>query len=164
VNLSDFHPEIALLLRSLDHAYERKAWHGPNLRGSVRGVTAEQASWRPRPDRHCIADNVVHCAYWKYAVRRRLRAEKRGSFDLKGSNWFRLPEPLPEATWRDYLVLLDKEHRLLYEAVAELPEDRLHEKAAGSKLSNMTLIHGIAYHDVYHAGQIQLLKRLQLPG
>ena len=76
-----------LFLRMLDDAYQRKAWHGPNLRGSLRGVTADQALWRPAPGRHSIGELAVHCAYWKYAVRRRLTGLKRGTFPRKGSNW-----------------------------------------------------------------------------
>lgn len=156
------HPEIALLLRILDQAYEKKAWHGPNLRGSIRGLTAPQAAWRPRPDRHSIAEIVAHAAYWKYAVRRRLRGDKRGSFPLKGSNWFPLPVPLSEQVWREYVALLETEHRALRLAVAELRPAKLHYTPAGSQISNATLIYGIASHDLYHTGQIQLLKRLQV--
>jgi hypothetical protein len=153
--------EMRLLLDLLDESYERKAWHGPNLKGSIRGISARDAAWRPRPDRHSIADNVVHAAYWKYAVRRRLRAEKRGSFVLKGSNWFVLPTPLSESTWKEFIIVLDNEHRTLREAIASFPADRLYEFPKGGKVRYVTLIHGIAMHDVYHAGQIQLLKRLQ---
>src|SRR5262249_48741890 len=69
-----------LLLRILDEAYERKAWHGTNLRGSLRGVSSDTAAWRPARGRHNIREIAVHCAYWKYTVRRRLTGEKRGSF------------------------------------------------------------------------------------
>src|SRR6516162_1988227 len=80
-------PEINILEHLLDESYEKKAWHGPNLKGSIRGLTALQAAWRPSPRRHSIAEQVIHAAYWKYAVRRRLRGDLRGSFPLKGSNW-----------------------------------------------------------------------------
>jgi uncharacterized damage-inducible protein DinB len=154
-------PEIELLLDLLDQAYDKKAWHGPNLKGSIRGLSAEQARWRPRPGRRSIAEIAVHAAYWKYAARRRLRGDKRGSFPLKGSNWFPIPADLPEAEWREHVRLLESEHRALRAAVEELPVEQLHHKPAGSKVSNATLILGIAAHDIYHAGQIQLLKRLQ---
>ena len=78
--------EIHLLLRMLDEAYSVKTWHGPNLKGSLRGLTAVTAAWRPGPKRHNIWEVAVHAAYWKYVVRRRLLGEKRGSFELKGSN------------------------------------------------------------------------------
>src|SRR5262245_66231960 len=63
--------EIALLLHLVDEAYGKKAWHGPNLRGAIRRISAAVASWRPQLNRRSIADIVVHAAYWKYAVRRR---------------------------------------------------------------------------------------------
>lgn len=154
--------EIAILLQAIDEGYERKAWHGPNLKGSIRGISAETADWRPRTDRHSIAENVVHAAYWKYAVRRRLTGEKRGSFAIKGSNWFALPSPLSESNWREYVALLDAEHRKLRTTVASFPAERLQLVAPNGKVRFIYLILGIAMHDVYHAGQIQLLKRLQL--
>ena len=154
--------EIALLLLILDESYEQKAWHGPNLKGSIRGLSSLEAAWRPRPDRHSIADIVVHAAYWKYAVRRRLRGDKRGSFALKGSNWFALPAPVTDSSWKQFQRLLDAEHRALRETVASFLADQLHRFPKGGKVSFITQVYGIALHDVYHAGQIQLLKRLQL--
>jgi hypothetical protein len=154
-------PEIDRLLQVLDESYDKKAWHGPNLKGSIRRLSAQEAAWRSRPDRHSIADYVVHAAYWKYAVRRRLNGDKRGSFALKGSNWFNLPSPLSERNWREFVTLLDQEHRALRDSVATFPAERLNALPPGGKVRFVSLIHGVAMHDVYHAGQIQLLKRLQ---
>ena len=153
-------PEIQLLLSILDEAYEKQAWHGPNLRGSLRGVSAEQAAWRPGIKRHNIWEIAVHAAYWKYAVRRRLSGEKRGSFPLKGSNWFQKPESVSDKAWQGDLRLLAEQHRQLREVISGIDPGRLFEKAQGSKITNARTIYGIAAHDVYHAGQIQLLKRL----
>ncbi len=153
-------PEIARLLPLLDEAFHKKSWHGTNLRGAVRGMSAKTAGWRLAGEPHSIADLVVHCAYWKYAVRRRLRGDPRGSFPLKGSNWFKLPEPLGEAAWRGYVALLDSEHRALRDAVAELPARQIEATPKGRQIGNLMLIHGIALHDIYHTGQIQMLKAL----
>src|SRR5262249_53536500 len=150
-----------LLLQLLDHAYDKKAWHGPNLRGAVRRLSAAEAAWRPHPQRHSIAEIVVHAAYWKYTVRRRLRGDKRGSFPLKGSNWFPLREPLSEEAWRGYLDLLEGEHQALRAAVAAMPPGQLRRVPAKSAFPFAALIQGVAAHDVYHTGQIQLLKGLQ---
>src|SRR5262249_48169756 len=114
-----------LLLRLLDEAYNRKAWHGPNLRGAGRRVSAAHASWRPADGRRNIAEITVHAAYWKYAVRRRMRGDKRGSFSLKGSNWFALANPLSEDAWREYVRLLDSEHTALRAAVEALSDRQL---------------------------------------
>jgi hypothetical protein len=158
------HPEIVLLLSVLDEAYDKKAWHGPNLKSTIRRLDVQQAAWRPNPDRHCIAEFVLHAAYWKYAVRRRLRGDTRGSFPLKGSNWFPVTARLTQDNWQQYRELLETEHRLLREAVAQFPANRLQQIPAGSKVTFSALIFGVAHHDVYHAGQIQLLKRLQEKG
>jgi uncharacterized damage-inducible protein DinB len=152
--------ERILLLNLIDEAYEKKTWHGPNLKGSLRGVTAEEAAWRPAAVRHNIWEIAVHAAYWKYTVRRRLLGEKRGSFPLKGSNWFTLPLQATAAAWKEHLQLLDDMHRSMREAIATLPASRLNDRTPNSKNTNLAVISGIAYHDVYHAGQIQLLKRL----
>ena len=157
-------PEIRLLLRIIDEGYERKAWHGPNLRGSLRGVGPRLAAWRPQAGRHNIWEIAVHAAYWKYAVRRRLLGEKRGSFPLEGSNWFARPQALTVWAWSADRALLQEMHRKLRAAVAALDPKDLDRSPSGSKVSNLSLISGIAAHDVYHAGQVQLLKRLASSG
>lgn len=152
---------LALLLGLIDEAFERKAWHGTNLRGSLRGVDAKTAAWRPGPRRHNIWELTVHAAYWKYAVRRRLTGEKRGSFALQGSNWFTRPAGRASAAaWRDDVALLVEEHRKLRSAITRLRHADLSTISKGGRGANLTLIRGIAAHDLYHAGQIQLLKRL----
>lgn len=153
-------PEIGLLLRMVDEAYEKKAWHGPNLRGSVRGLDVQEAAWRPAPPRHNIWEIVVHAAYWKYIVLRRLLRGRKGSFPLTGSNWFVRPLAMTSHAWRADLTVLEDMHRKMRAAIAELTPKDLHAIPSGSKVSNGSLISGIAAHDVYHAGQIQLLKRL----
>ena len=153
--------EIQMLLGLLDEAYDEKAWHGPNLRGSLRRVSAHEAARRPGPGRHNVWELAVHAAYWKYAVRRRLAGEKRGSFPLAGSNWFARPEgAASEALWKKDLALLEAEHRALRQVVETLSPRVLHRKAPGSRFTTVALVRGAAAHDLYHAGQIQLLKRL----
>jgi hypothetical protein len=156
--------EIALLLEILDQAYATKAWHGTNFRGSLRNVTAAQAAWRPSSRRHNIWEITVHAAYWKYSVRRRLLGEKRGSFPVKGSNWFQRPMETGRDAWRADLALLDEMHRSMREAIAGLHQRELEKHVAGSMFPNRTWIYGIASHDLYHAGQVQLIKRLMPPG
>jgi DinB family protein len=103
---------------------------------------------------------AVHAAYWKYAVRRRITGEKRGSFALKGSNFFPRPLETTAAAWKSDLVLLETTHRSLREVIAGLSDRDLARVPAGSTASVLGMVNGIAAHDLYHAGQIQLLKRL----
>lgn len=158
----------ALLLAALDEAFDRRSWHGANLRGSIRGLTAAQAARRPGARRHNIWEIVVHAAYWKYAVRRRLVGGKRGAFALAGSNWWTRPVATDgrgprgrEAAWRRDVTRLAAEHRALRVAVAAFPPARWLRRAPGSPYTYASLVRGVAAHDIYHAGQIQLLKRLR---
>lgn len=152
--------EIKLLLHLIDEGYERKTWHGPNLKGSLRGLSPDEAAWRPAGNRHNIWEIAVHAAYWKYTVRRRLLGEKRGSFPLKGSNWFRLPAEKTEEAWKEHLRMLDDVHRSMREAIAAFSPAKLYSTTPNSRVPNIAVMYGIANHDIYHAGQIQLLKRL----
>lgn len=150
--------EIAFLLDLLDEAFDKKSWHGPNLRGSIRGVAAREADWRPAPKGHNIWEYTLHAAYWKYVVRRRITGEKRGSFVLSGSNFFERPKELSETAWKSDVGILVAQHQDLRRAVVELkPEMREDRKRWRSLLH---LIRGAAAHDLYHAGQIRLLRRL----
>lgn len=151
-------PATRVLLALIDQAYDRRSWHGTNLRGSLRGVSAAQAAWRPGARRHNIWEIAVHAAYWKYAVWRRITDAKRGSFELKGSNWFEKAGSDP--VWRADLALLERTHRQLRAAVAGLSARALARKDRRSPFTVADLVAGAAAHDLYHAGQIQLLKRL----
>jgi hypothetical protein len=144
-----------LVLALLDEAYEKKTWHGPNLKQSIKGVTAKQAAWRPGPDRHNIWEVTLHAAYWKYALRRRIEGGKRGSFVLKGSNFFTRPEKgkLHEAAWSADKELLEREHRALRGAVAKVLR-------SGRGVKLVRQLYGVAFHDIYHAGQIRILRRM----
>ena len=153
-------PTLSPLLTILDQAYDHRSWHGTNLRGSIRGLSLKQAAWRPAQGRHNIWELVVHSAYWKYAARRRLAGEARHSFPLKGSNWFERPVETTQRDWASDLALLDDMHRSLRAAIANLPPATLHRRNGSGKDTNFSLIAGVAAHDLYHAGQIQLLKRL----
>jgi len=151
---------IKLLLELLDRSYDRVAWHGSIAKSSIRGLKPNQSLWRPGPKRHNIWEIVLHMAYWKYAVRRRLTQGPKSSFPRKGSDWIKLP-PQPDAkAWKRDVALLHEQHKLLREAIKNFPPSQLDKIAPNSKLPNMMVIYGIAQHDVYHTGQIQLLKKL----
>ena len=148
----------AHLLAILDRAYDVSSWHGPNLKRSLRGVSPAAAFFRPGPKRHSIYDLVLHAAYWKYMVRRRLTGEKRRPFALQGSNFFPAPQRYTAKEVAAAKLLLEREHRDLRAVVEELPEAAF-ESRLGRRTAEATIA-GVAAHDLYHAGQIQLLKKL----
>ncbi|MEO7158003.1 MAG: DinB family protein [Vicinamibacterales bacterium] len=149
-----------LLVASLDAAYDKRSWHGTNLRGSLRGVTHEQAAWRVAEGRHNIWELTIHAAYWKYDIRRRLLGNMSLPFALEGTNFWSRPLEGTPGEWRADLALLHREHKALREAVGSFPAKRWMRKAPGKPFLFEGLVRGIAAHDLYHAGQIQLLKKL----
>lgn len=144
------------LVRMLDQAYNRKSWHGTNLRGAIRGLSAREAAWRPAAGRHSIHELVLHTAYWKYAVLNRLVGGARGSFPRKGSNWF--VRPAESQAWADDVALLDRMHRDLRACAVALAPAVLDRPLPRSTMTPFALLSGVAAHDLYHAGQIQLIK------
>lgn len=148
---------LDVLLANLDGAYAKNGWHGTTLRGALRGLRGEEVAWRPGKGRHNIWELTAHAAYWKSVARRRLRGGKRGASPLAGSDWIAAPARIDAAAWQELVRVLDEEHRLLREVVASLTDAELREP------KTQRLVYGIAAHDIYHTGQIQLVKRLR-PG
>jgi hypothetical protein len=129
--------------------------------GALRGVGAEQARWKPAPRRKSIWILTLHIAYWNYAVRRLLDGSGRGAFPRRPANWPELPEQLDERSWAADLALLREEHDRLVAAARKVSPSLLTRRPPTSRRWTYgELLMGIAMHDAYHTGQIQLLKRL----
>jgi hypothetical protein len=153
------------VLALIEEGFQKAAWHGPNLRSALRGVSAEEAAWRPGKNRHNIWELTVHAAYWKYEVAKRLTGSKERRFPEEGRNWFardakKLNKAEAEESWARDLALLSRMHKELRAAIEELKESEMNGRCRGSRQTVMQNGVGIAMHDVYHAGQIQLLRRL----
>lgn len=144
----------------LDEAFNKAAWHGPNLLGSLRGLTLSALLHRPRKESHNIWELAVHCAYWKYAVRNHLEAGRRNTFPHEGSNFFRRDKGLLLSDWKKDVAMLKRQHAALRTIVMALDPRTYGRRALNSKHTVRRTVLGIAAHDLYHAGQISLLKRL----
>ncbi|HKI94993.1 MAG TPA: DinB family protein [Gemmatimonadales bacterium] len=148
------------MMRTLDQAFTGRAWHGPTLMGTLRGMTVRQALWRPAPGRNTVWQLVLHTAYWKDRVRARLAGERGSRFPRGPANFPAVPEPADQRALAGDLELLQECHRRLREVVAALPARRLDTRVGRSRWTHRETIIGIASHDLYHAGQIQLIRRL----
>ena len=146
----------------LDRSFTGPGWHGPSVHEALAGVTAEQAAARPIASAHTIWEMVLHVASWKRIVRLRLAGESPRVEDSDARDW----PPVAgagEAAWRAALAALEAAHRELIEAVARLADDRLDDLLEQQPVAGHSTIyvqlHGLALHDVYHAGQIMILQR-----
>jgi len=158
----DAAPSRPLLLRALQEMYQGPAWHGPSLRWALRGVRAAEATWRPAPNRNAIWDVVLHTAYARHRILLRLDVTPTTAFPraLRSGWWPRLPDELSDDAWRADLALLEDYQQRLLAAVSAASPTRLATRRRGKPWTLANEVLGIAQHDAYHAGQIQLVKRL----
>ncbi|HKW34506.1 MAG TPA: DinB family protein [Candidatus Acidoferrum sp.] len=148
----------SFLPRILDEGYGPEAWHGPDLKATLADVSEEVAFWRPAPGRHNIAEVALHHAYCVRSVRGQLSGSPPEPFALEGEDWFELPGP-GRLTWPRIQSVVETEQNKLAAVVAEVAAGRAQSKLSDSECFNLVL--GITCHAIYHAGQIQLLKRLR---
>ena len=146
--------------RILREGYGEGAWHGPDLKAALAGVTSDAAFRRPAPGRHNIAEVALHHAYCARGVRARLAGIDAERFVLEGDDWFALPDPstLP---WSKILEVVELEQERLADCVGDINTGRMQSPLSESERFDLVL--GITCHAVYHAGQVQLIKRLAIP-
>jgi len=135
--------------RILREGYGEGAWHGPDLKAALADVTPEVAFWRPGPGRHNIAEIAMHHAYTAHNVRVKLSGQDGEPFVLAGEDWFDLPDS-SLLSWSKIVEVVAREQETLERSVRNAPIEG----------DQFDLVLGITCHAVYHAGQIQLIKRL----
>ena len=151
----------SMLIDHLDSVFHGPAWHGAALLPTARELEFENAATAGFED-HTAWSMLLHCAYWKFWVRRALSDQKTPEnnlpvFGRTPDDFPDLPaEPTPEALEIDIQFLID-EHTALREAVVALPEERLPERTPKGEFTLAGLITGAAAHDAYHAAQIRNL-------
>ena len=159
-------PSVSLtaqIAEQLRRAFDGSAWHGPSLLELLEDVDAETAAAKPFPNVHSIWELVLHTAVWDRAVRRRIAGQRT---QPKGKKNF---PPVPksssaaakQAAWRKTVSLLTRTHADLMRAVSALPEERLRDHVPGKRYDILFMLHGVLQHELYHAGQIAILKKAQ---
>jgi len=145
------------ILNQLERAFEGEAWHGPSVLEALEGVTWKKALEKPIPTAHSIWELVLHITAWEDIVRRRLLGETPPITDEL--NFPTIPDP-GEASWKGALEALRAGHLRLREVAGEITDEQLDQTPpAGKTVSRYVLLHGIIQHDIYHAGQIAILKK-----
>ncbi len=149
--------EIQRINEQLRQAFEGNAWHGPAVRELLADVTAARAAARPLPSAHSIWEIVLHMATWECVVCRRLQGETIA--DLPPEQDWPAIQDTSEAAWRKAIQDLERANHALREEIARVDEKGLAGTVPGKEHSVYTMLHGIIQHDLYHAGQVALLKK-----
>jgi uncharacterized damage-inducible protein DinB len=149
--------ESALIAEQLRRAFEGDAWHGPAVLELLEDVDAATAAAKLLPKVHSVWELLLHVEVWDAAALRRLDGEK---FQPEGTANFPLvPKLASEAAWRKAIAHAKRTHDRLVKTVAGLPESRLRDRVPGKKYDFCFMLHGVAQHELYHAGQIAILKK-----
>jgi DinB superfamily len=144
--------------RVLREGYGPGAWHGADLKAALADVTAAIAYWRPASGRHNIAEIALHHAYCARAVRGQLSGRSPEPFVLEGEDWFDLADEL-SLPWRTVQSTVESEQDRLTRFVADVETGKVTAALTADERFNLVL--GITCHAIYHAGQVQLIKRLR---
>jgi hypothetical protein len=143
--------------RVLQEGYGSDAWHGPSLKAALADVSPALAFWRPAAGRHNIAEIAIHHAYYAHSVRGRLSETPPEPFVVEGEDWFQLSGS-SGLSWKDVVMAVETQQQRLATLVADIEAGRA--RTPLSDTERFTLVLGITCHAVYHAGQVQLIKKL----
>jgi uncharacterized damage-inducible protein DinB len=152
--------EAAQIANQLHRAFNGDAWHGDSLFEILDGVTAAEAAERRIPRAHTIWELALHIAAWDGAVLKRLRGS---AVELSDTENFPPVVDTSDKAWHNALANLRRVHQELIDAVAALRDSRLYELVPGKEGAHYTfyyMLHGVVQHELYHAGQIALLKKI----
>jgi uncharacterized damage-inducible protein DinB len=156
--------ELTRILDQLQREHDGDPWHGSPMMAILDGIDATRAARAPIAGGHSIWELVLHVTGWKREVARRVGGAPAG--EPAAGDWPAVGDPT-EARWRAAIDDLGAAHRELISAVQTLAEARLFEptndprnRPLGTGVSYYVLLHGAVQHDVYHAGQMALLKKL----
>jgi uncharacterized damage-inducible protein DinB len=150
--------EPARIADQLRRAYEGDAWHGPALLELLEGVDARTAAAKPLANVHSIWELLLHTAVWDEATLQRLAG--RVCQPTGDANFPPVKEPT-EAAWRKAVAEAKRTHDTLVKTVEGLPDSRLRDQVPGKDYNFYHLLHGVVQHELYHAGQIAILKKAQ---
>lgn len=156
--------ERALIVDELRRAWDGDPWHGDPVRRILDGVTAEQAAAHPLPGAHGIWEIVLHMTAWTREVARRVR--DRVAREPEHGDWPAVPGG-GEEEWRVAVDALARAHAELVAAAEEFPPAELEQvmgdardRPLGAGVTYAVMLHGLAQHHAYHAGQIALLRKV----
>lgn len=157
-------PDADRLIAELRRAHDGEPWHGPSRAALLADVEVPDALWQPGGGAHSIWETVLHMRSWTREVARRAFGGEPAT--PEDGDWPAVGER-SESAWRETLASLDAAHEDLLAVIRSLPAERFAEKVGatrdaplGTGVSHRGMLLSLAQHDIYHSGQIALLKRL----
>ena len=158
--------EVERIVELLTEAYfgeagrNGTAWHGTSVNAIMNGIDAAMAAKHPAGSPHSIWELALHIAVWDEICARRVHGETIATTTGDPEDWPVLPTRLDEEAWQKTLTRLRKAQETMITAARSLDENQLEVIVAGRPWNFYLMLHGTLHHDLHHAGQIALLKRM----
>ncbi|HAS45784.1 MAG TPA: DinB family protein [Microscillaceae bacterium] len=151
--------EIQRIRFSFKMAYNGSPWHGKSLLQLVKGIDYQQANHRPIPQAHSIWELIQHILSWREFVIKKLEGDAEFDIEINSTHdWTPTQTPI-EAKWQNILSALVENQQVILEILESWQDAQLDDLVPGKEYNFYTLLHGIIEHDIYHAGQIALVRK-----
>ena len=149
--------EIERISDQLERAFRGEAWHGPSILEILTNINHTSAHTLPMRGVHTIHEIVLHMIFWMDMVIRVRNGETIPDTAPPEQDWPEV-EDFTEEAWSETLDRLHTTHEQLISKVAELSDDDLEKLVPGRDFTWYILLHGIVQHNLYHAGQLAIIK------
>jgi hypothetical protein len=148
--------EVKFLIDQIKTTFNGDSWHGPSLMRTLKGVDMEEARQRPLGERHTIWELVDHMTFWLSEVNKTLRGEAIVS-STSVKDW--PPMGKTEEEWEKSVKGLEYEVNTLIEQLDQWSNEMLERTVPGANYNFRQMLHGVLHHNLYHSGQIAILRR-----
>ena len=147
--------EVKFLIDQIKTTFNGDSWHGPNLVKTLNGIDKDQASTRTVGERHTIWELTDHITFWLEEVQKSVKAKK--NLEHSGNDWPRMGAT--EADWKQSVNRLEAAVNMLVGELSTWKNSDLAETVPEAKFTFKQMLHGIIHHNLYHAGQINILRK-----
>jgi uncharacterized damage-inducible protein DinB len=151
--------EIKRIHKNISAVYNGQPWYGDNVFSFLSGISAERAAIKPERLNHSIAEIVCHMTAWRCFATEKMKGNAAYEVLDTELNWRKIMK-LNEAEWKTIQDDLLKSQTELLQQIEQMPESMLVARVDGRKYNFRLMLQGIAQHDIYHAGQISMIKKL----
>lgn len=151
--------EISRLQQMLQNSWDGNMWHGTNLKQVLEGIDFGKAFRKPTAGSHNIYELLMHMHCWRKFTVEQLKGNSSYQVELNSETDWPVKYEQTEASWKTGLALFKKSQEEIMASFSNLKEEMLDEMVPGRKFTWYALIHGLIHHDIYHSGQISILKK-----
>jgi len=138
--------------------YAGETWHGDPIKRILQDIDPQQAFRKPSQNVHSLWEIILHIIAWEKVVLKSLQGAAYTMLHDE-DDWPLAKEPSSEA-WQATLKVLEETTETLRTLIAAFPETKLHEQVPGQNFTFYMALHGVIHHNLYHAGQIAILKKM----